>query len=109
MGWWLEGLTQDRGNRRSVPRHAHFQVLWPSTVVFTARLSARWERGATGKRSAVLNLYPYKTRMSSHNLPLATICIKYAVYMLSIYNYKIPMLNSLLTDAYTKHMLSIYE
>ena len=28
--------------------------------------------GATGKRSAVLNFYPYKTRIGSHNLPLAT-------------------------------------
>ena len=40
--------------------------------------------GATGKRSAVLNFYTYRTRISSHNLPLATICIKYAVHMLSI-------------------------
>jgi hypothetical protein len=27
--------------------------------------------GATGKRSAVLNFYPYRTRISSHNLPYA--------------------------------------
>jgi len=37
--------------------------------------------GATGKRSAVLNFYPYKTRISSHNLPLATVCIKYAKHI----------------------------
>ena len=52
--------------------------------------------GATGKRSAVRNFYPYGTRISSHNLPLATVCIEYAAYMLSIYNYKTPILNSLL-------------
>jgi len=34
--------------------------------------------GATGKRSAVLNFYPYRTRISSHNLPLATVCGAYA-------------------------------
>ena len=53
----------------------------------------RWRKlsvvtdGATGKRSAVLNFYPYRTRISSHNLPLATVCIKYEVHMPSIYTY----------------------
>ena len=51
--------------------------------------------GATGRRPAVPNFYPYRTCISSHNLPLATVCIKYAVHMLSIYfhlyNYKIPI------------------
>ena len=43
--------------------------------------------GATGKRSAVLNFYPYRTRISSHNLPLATVCIEYAAHMPSIYTH----------------------
>ena len=43
--------------------------------------------GATGKRSAVLNFYPYRMRISSHNLPLATVRIEYAVHMPSIYTH----------------------
>ena len=43
--------------------------------------------GATGKRSVVLNFYPYRTRISSHNLPLATVCIEYAVHMTLICTY----------------------
>ena len=36
--------------------------------------------GTTGKRSAVPNFYPYRTRIGSHNLPLAAVCIEYAVH-----------------------------
>ncbi len=36
------------------------------------------------------------------------ICDAYAKYM-RIYNYKIPVSNGLLVDAYAKHMLSIYS
>ena len=43
--------------------------------------------GTPEKRSAVLNFYPYRTRISSHNLPLATICIEYAAHMPIIYTY----------------------
>ena len=52
--------------------------------------SAKAERGHrwnARKRSAVLNFYPYRTRISSHNLPLATVCIEYAMHMLSIHTY----------------------
>jgi len=50
--------------------------------------SAKAEHGhrwSAGKRSAVLNFYLYRTRISSHNLPLATVCIGYTVHMPSIY------------------------
>jgi len=52
--------------------------------------SAKAERGyrwSAGKRSAVLNFYPYRTRISSHNLPLVTVCIRYTVHMPSICAY----------------------
>ena len=47
-------------------------------------------RWSAGKRSAVPHFQPYRTRISSHNLPVATVCIKYAAHMLSIciYNYR---------------------
>ena len=38
--------------------------------------------GATGKRSAVPHFYPYKTRLGSRNLPLATAYTEYAVHVL---------------------------
>ena len=76
--------------------------------------SAKAERGHRwngGKRLAVLNFYPYRTRISSHNLPLATVYIKYATQMpnICIYNYKTRMLNGLLVGVYAMHMLSIYR
>jgi len=43
--------------------------------------------GATRKRSAAPHFYPYRTRIGSHNLPLATACTEYVVYIPSIHMY----------------------
>jgi hypothetical protein len=49
--------------------------------------SAKAERGhrwSAGKRSAGSHFYPYRTRVGSHNLVLATLSTEYAMHMLSI-------------------------
>ena len=85
------GQEVQRGTTERGPEKVERGHRWASAK---AERGHRWN---AGKGSAVLNFYPYRTHISSHNLPLATVYIKYAMYMPSIciYNHKMPILYGL--------------
>jgi len=84
----------------SSPELTPFLLALPETIIRGAaerghgkvERGHRWGRrklsvvtdGTAGKRSAVPHFYPYRTRIGSHNLPLATACTEYTVHMPNI-------------------------